>query len=180
MYHLRTEVFQGTSIVGAYTNEGGAYIGDKEWADKLQERGIVPELRTNQSGVCSIGFCEKEQKWYGWSHRAMYGFGIGSKVTKGDCAYMPKDSNDFLSSTKDFWHDREFHAETTAKHAEQDGVKGVLVEWKYNNTVPNEMLRGNISSIFTPYPETWGRGEWTAETLDDAKQMAMDFAECVS
>lgn len=27
-------------------------------------------------------------KWYGWSHRAVYGFGIGDKVKKGDCAYV--------------------------------------------------------------------------------------------
>lgn len=26
-------------------------------------------------------------KWYGWSHRAVYGFGIGDKVKKGDVAY---------------------------------------------------------------------------------------------
>lgn len=26
-------------------------------------------------------------KWYGWSHRAVYGFGIGDKVKKGDCTY---------------------------------------------------------------------------------------------
>lgn len=60
----------------------------------------------------SIGFSEKEQKWYGWSHRAIYGFGIGSKVKKGDCGYKGK--------------------------------------------------------------------AWTAKTLDDAKQMAKDFADGVS
>ena len=60
----------------------------------------------------SIGFSEKEQKWYGWSHRAIYGFGIGSKVKKGDCGYNGK--------------------------------------------------------------------TWTAKTLDDAKQMAKDFADAVS
>ena len=60
----------------------------------------------------SIGFSEKEQKWYGWSHRAIYGFGVGSKVKKGDCGYKGK--------------------------------------------------------------------TWTAKTLDDAKQMAKDFADGVS
>lgn len=38
--------------------------------------------------VASIGFSETEQKWYGWSHRAIYGFGIGEKIKKGDCAYV--------------------------------------------------------------------------------------------
>jgi len=27
----------------------------------------------------TVGFSEKEQKWYGWSHRAIFGFGIGDK-----------------------------------------------------------------------------------------------------
>jgi len=31
----------------------------------------------------SIGYSEKEKKWYGWSHRAIHGFGIGHKVEKG-------------------------------------------------------------------------------------------------
>lgn len=37
-------------------------------------------------GEGSIGFSEKEQKWYGWSHRAIYGFGVGHVVEDGDCA----------------------------------------------------------------------------------------------
>ena len=42
-------------------------------------------------GVCSVGFCKEDGKWYGWSHRAIYGFKIGDKVKKGDCAeeYLP-------------------------------------------------------------------------------------------
>jgi hypothetical protein len=30
-------------------------------------------------------------KWYGWSHRAVYGFGIGDKIKKGDIAYNGKE-----------------------------------------------------------------------------------------
>lgn len=37
--------------------------------------------------VPQIGFSETEQKWYGWSHRAIYGFGIGSEVKKGAAGY---------------------------------------------------------------------------------------------
>ena len=37
--------------------------------------------------VCSIGFCEKDQKWYGWSHRAIHGFGIGDEMKKGMIGY---------------------------------------------------------------------------------------------
>lgn len=30
-------------------------------------------------------------KWYGWSHRAVYGFGIGDTVKKGDVAYKGRE-----------------------------------------------------------------------------------------
>ena len=31
-----------------------------------------------------IGFSDKEQKWYGWSHRAIHGFKIGDKCKAND------------------------------------------------------------------------------------------------
>lgn len=68
----------------AVYSAGGVYVGDIETADFLAEIGIIPEPSTDQSSVCSIGFSEKDQKWYGWSHRAMCGFGIGSIAKDGD------------------------------------------------------------------------------------------------
>lgn len=72
-------------VVSAYTNLGH-YIGDSKWAYRLYKRGIIPELISDKHKVCSIGFCQKEQKWYGWSHRAIFGFGVGDVVKEGDCA----------------------------------------------------------------------------------------------
>lgn len=65
--------------VSAYT-EGGAYIGDERRARTLVKRGIVPELIDKKHRVCSVGFCEREKKWYGWSHRAIVGFGVGDMI----------------------------------------------------------------------------------------------------
>lgn len=91
---------------------------DKEidlFVEFLMKHGIEKLQCHDKSGnTASIGFGSKENKWYGWSHRAVYGFGIGSIVKKGCCGYEAE------------------------------------------------------------------RGEWTAETLDDAKQMACDFAESIS
>lgn len=36
-----------------------------------------------QKSKCT-GFSDKEQKWYGFSHRAIYGFKIGDICRKGD------------------------------------------------------------------------------------------------
>lgn len=46
--------------------------------------------------------------------------------------------------------------------------------------VPNKEMRNKIDAVFSEYPKKWGRGEWTAKTLDDAKQMAIDFSQNIS
>jgi hypothetical protein len=72
-------------------NRFGKYVGDVRTGLYLYERGIIdPELAPVNPGMeqhrtCSIGWCEREQKWYGWSHRAICGFGIGDVVKEGDC-----------------------------------------------------------------------------------------------
>lgn len=50
---------------------------DCPYVDYAEKHGI--ETKSN-----CIGFSEKEQKWYGWSHRAIYGFKIGDKCKDGD------------------------------------------------------------------------------------------------
>ena len=39
---------------------------------------------TPTSSIRHIGFAPKTQEWYGWSHRAIAGFKVGSTVKKGD------------------------------------------------------------------------------------------------
>ena len=93
-YEIRTELMEeGFEMKSAYTPEGD-YIGSSRDAHRLiVKRGIKPEPRKpdrpeSNGGfgqTCSIGFCEGEQKWYGWSHRAIYGFAIGDIAKEGDC-----------------------------------------------------------------------------------------------
>uniref|UniRef100_A0A6M3JKE3 Uncharacterized protein n=1 Tax=viral metagenome TaxID=1070528 RepID=A0A6M3JKE3_9ZZZZ len=84
-------------IVNSAYNTDGQYIGNSKDAHYLiVKRGIKPELSSPTHKVCSIGFCEKEQKWYGWSHRAIFGFGIGSKVGKGDCTASSGYTDEYL------------------------------------------------------------------------------------
>jgi hypothetical protein len=55
--------------------------GKKSPLDKFKEKhGIVSQKAKPSHCVHSIGFSEKEQKWYGWSHRAIAGFGKGDKI----------------------------------------------------------------------------------------------------
>ncbi len=109
----------------------GHYIGNEERALYLcVEKGIRPELMSEDSEVCSIGFCWKEEKWYGWSHRAIYGFGIGDTVEEGDCCSLSGWTEEYLKD-----------------HPEAD--KSLPVGFQ-------------------------------AKSLDDAKRMAIAFAERVS
>ena len=75
----------------AYTPNGD-YIGDVRWASRLiRKRGIIPQLISPDHKVCSIGYSPKDGKWYGWSHRAICGFRVGSMVKMGHVTeeYLP-------------------------------------------------------------------------------------------
>jgi hypothetical protein len=74
----------------AFTRSG-YLLGEENFAERLKKRGIVA-----QTG--SIGWCEKEQKWYGWSHRAMYGFGIGDEVEEGDLCAMSGYTDEYIAA----------------------------------------------------------------------------------
>lgn len=76
----------------AYTHDG-YYIGrPKEAYFFYRKRGLVdlqpsinrltysPQEDNDRQRVVSIGFHPQEQKWYGWSHRAICGFQIGDKL----------------------------------------------------------------------------------------------------
>ncbi len=140
-YVLRTEMVEmdecpTITIQSAYTPDG-RYIGNGKSAYFLcKTKGIKPELSPqtekhceSPKPACSIGFCEKDKKWYGWSHRAIFGFGVGDTVEEGDC------------TASSGWTD-----EWLAEHPEDD-------------------LRLSVGFI--------------AQTLNDAKRMAIAFASSV-
>ena len=170
-------------MVNCYESEKGQWIGDAKTARMLCKKfGLRKIQKIDPSfSSCSIGFNEDEQKWYGWSHRAIYGFGIGSTCNKGDCSYHPVNEADCIEEGIRFWSD-DGHLNTRAGIPVLDeyGNMGVLIEWEYTDDVPNKKLRNTTGSTFWNFPDTYGKGEWVAKTLEDAKQMAIDFAEGVS
>ena len=60
---------------------------DKGLLKFFAKHGIKELHSLSKSNVPQIGFSEDEQKWYGWSHRAIFGFGVGDSVKKGCCGY---------------------------------------------------------------------------------------------
>lgn len=100
-YEVRTEDWfhddmRPTRMKSAYSPSGD-YIGNSVWGHRLvAKRGIAPEKSSQNHSVCSIGFCERDQKWYGWSHRAIYGFGIGYVVEDDSVCDSPGLTDDYL------------------------------------------------------------------------------------
>lgn len=179
MYQMKSHT-QVLESLAAFSEIDGSYIGSEETAKCLVfEKGIAPQAITGND-VASIGFSEKEQKWFGWSHRAIAGFGVGSTVSKGDCAFVPKDWDDLIECAVRFRSDDWYEDVSGIRTSDKDGQPCVRVNWRYSDNTPSEELRGTPGYVEEYPPKTWGRGEWTAASLDDAKQMATDFAQDVS
>lgn len=163
-------------------NPSGQYIGNPKDAYRLCKiRGIAPELRGPKHNVCSIGFCGKDKKWYGWSHRAMYGFKKGSTCKKGDCHYVPKT---FKELRKDC-HVREgkmCHLNAHYEVAPEDLATPMEPNDQVEATpaTQKQTAKGIVRCALKHCGFELGKGEWTAQNTADAKQMAMDFAAGVS
>ena len=196
-YVVRTELWEHgddepTKIKAAYTPNGD-YIGNPVWAYRLcKTRGLKPEKTSENHCVCSVGFCEKDQKWYGWSHRAIYGFGIGSEVKRGDCAYVGATPEDLIDDRAAFFSD--INQESMKLHRQEcqilDDRSGIRIlhapliipmansiEEAFDDDAELEEIDIHKDAVSIV---RCGHGEWRAETFDDAKQMACDFAESVS
>lgn len=60
---------------------------DKGLLRFFAEHGITKIMSAYGNEVPSLGYSASEKKWYGWSHRAIYGFKVGDKIKKGTCGY---------------------------------------------------------------------------------------------
>ena len=173
-YRGGNQVPEGTEgaieIKSAY-NENGEYVGSPKDAEFIYNvLGVVPENIPGNS-VCTIGFNAEKKVWYGWGHRGCRGFEKGSKITLEDVGFYPSCKDDFVKQVK--------HCLTV------EGYKNVEAE-----TVPEgvktsyevEKWNGKKDKVdyVEPYPDKWGRGEWEARNLKDARQMAIDYAEDIA
>jgi len=163
-----------------------------EQAKKLLLEELYLDLKT--SPCCLIGFNKEEQTWYGWA-RDIHGFTIGSKVKKGDIGYLPDNKKNFIDDTLSFWSfnpdgsdKRKYNKddnvigrkliklEVDCKSADYHDPNQLGVYMEYITYVKDDR-KEIVFNNFNPYPDAWGKGEWTAETMEDAKQMAIDFAQ---
>ena len=183
----------------------GSYItrvGMEDHVKFLLKRGITEQIQSNDGGGSAcIGFNPEEQKWYGWSHRAMYGFGVGSTCKKGDCGYKPETPQKLFDSvTKPDEGGWQWQKPENVELIEDgirvrtpmvqligsDGSEGETAKFISDacDDIVNMDQSVNYIASQPAEPEYWelrcGRGEWTAKTLEEARLMAEDFASGVS
>lgn len=61
-------------------SKSGDYAGSADDMRKFFDKhGIHPGMRDEEASVCTIGFSDSKQKWFGWSHRAVASYGIGDE-----------------------------------------------------------------------------------------------------
>lgn len=73
---------QPMKMTSAYSKQDNSYIGTPDIASYLVNKIGITEFWKAQPehSVTSTGFNPAQQKWYGWSHRALCGFGVGDKI----------------------------------------------------------------------------------------------------
>lgn len=205
-FTLREESIQrgpdpATVLVVAYTNcENHFYLGDRKTAKYIvEDLGITEQLQPVPGGkTVAVGFNPETQQWFGWSHRACASFGIGTEVSKGSCGFVPSNREEFEESCKEFWdigkkqemqpglfRTREFvefqHDVIDREVSTFEAIAVLRFADVYDPAPPATVdpKASPIRDMPVMYPRLWGRGEWKAETLEDAKQMAIDFANGV-
>ena len=150
--------------------------------DFLIEREITEGIDSTfgKGRPANFGFSPKENKWFGWSHRAIYGFTIGSTVKKGDIGFRASNKEDFEEDLIHFWTSDNDETEVKIQNRTDKGFELVITMSHDSTEHPGEKVKGQEYIWPYRYPKEYGRGEWTAETMEDAKQMAMDFAENIA
>lgn len=154
----------------------------------------INEVRTDGGKVACIGFSSREGKWYGWSHRAIYGFEVGSSVKKGDCAYVADTPEGLIDDHSNFFADisqesADAHRKECQILDDRSGIRvlhsPVMLPVVSTLDEAIEVINGDESPELVDVAGDYtivkcGKGAWTARSIEDAKVMACAFAESVS
>ena len=92
-YTYRRELHDGSEYGGKDFEMKMCYTPSGDWIGTPREarllyvkRGLTRIQKSHPSHcVCSIGFDARRKKWFGWSHRAVCGFGVGDKLFTQRC-----------------------------------------------------------------------------------------------
>ncbi len=180
-------------VINAISRQDDSIVGGIDDAYKYIRQGITEFFGSRGCQYSNIGYIPKEKKWAGWSHRAIHAFGIGDIVKKGDIAFRTASIdelyNDYLDN--EYRHEDEVVKIKDGIRIEHKMVKCRDVDCPHKGTqsidcdVTEESLSKNHTCTYIEAESDFqeikcGKGRWEATTLDEAKQMAIDFSESVS
>jgi len=154
-----------------YTKEG-ILVGNEQNMKKVYEAVDYAERSDSDMVACNIGFCIKENSWYGWTYSNMESFTIGSKVALGDVAFVPSNKDELLKCLK-IWYASDKYIDPEIKEKRNK----IIVEC-YERDPKTKQLRKR-KNIIVLKDQIFGHGAWEAKTIDDARKMAIDYAKNV-
>ena len=137
---------------------------------------FLAKLEITENLSHGLGYSPLSGQWYGWSHRGIYGFKVGSTCRKGDVHYKAANLEDEMERALEFCKNE--YREDIKVEFVKDGL--LYVSWKHTKDHPSKKLKELISGMHWNYDPKFGRGEWDAKTMEDAKQMAMDYRDGIS
>ncbi len=172
---------------GSYLNDA---VLDVEHLRRLARHGIfAPERAHPACGSAQIGRATAGPhvgSWIAWGRPAgvWRAFRTGSTITREDIGYIPATQDELYTSWTD--PDKSHHA-TFVMH---DVIRtppgsawtGVCVRRHMHRTIGTDAAGHPVQ---VDAPDMWidkpcGRGEWTARTDADARQMAVDYANAIT
>lgn len=163
---------QDDSIIRTAKTRGALYSSRLSRLDFLIEHDIHEFY--SYRGLSFYGFSLKDNRWWVWDSRCKHTkfFGIGSEVKKFDLAYEPDTKENLKARALHFWQS-DIYDKVAIENETEEGFDIVCYWSADKEKVKQEEARGRVTSHPYEFPETYGKGEWVAETLDDAKEMAI-------
>jgi len=152
------------------TEEERLYNDAPRWVKSGVNKGHYTQVQNHKNDPSlDANMCLLDgEEWDAFTDRGIKAyFKIGSTCKKGDIHFVPSNEQEFIALEVEFWKGKGFEVEDT-----------FLIEVNRQVRFKFSIKNGNskkTSFHFARLPKSYGRGEWTAETLEDAKQMCIDY-----
>lgn len=160
------ELWEGATYpcysVSAYSKDG-YYIGSCCTLSSLYEvYGICEDFTPRDLSVndnIGVGFSPKHNKYYGWSQYGIKGFGLGDCIKKNEHGYVPSDWTELCQTC---------------------GYISGYYECKYKEYLDTELQEEPITCSQENCPRCLGMGGKKATTMEEVKQLALDYSRYYS
>lgn len=152
------------------TEEERLYKDAPRWVEDGVVKSDYSQVQNhkNDSSLDANMLLLNGEEWDAFTDRGIKAyFKIGSTCKKGDIHFVPSNQDEFIEQEIEFWKWKGFEVEDA-----------LLIQVHRQVRLKLSIGNGSFKKItfhYAPLPQSYGRGEWTAETLEDAKQMCIDY-----